>query len=299
LLRRALLLLAIGTCLQLPAAPLSVILARRDLLNNAVQPGALQLVAACLVLAELLRMASSGRELFAAAAALSGAGVALLAPWVWGLELSSRYVLGSWLDGHAGAQFPSTPWLSFFLFGAAISAGWGTRLWREPWRMTLLAALGLGASALCYWQFRSGQRLTALYGPHPFWFTNPMFVVFRVGLVLAWLGVLSAGSGWLARSFAAWPGLGRVLAALSRHSLVAYVVHLSVLYGLPLRSGPGSHYSLLECSIACVAVLCISVLSVLHWERVRAWLMRGLRWTAAWLSAQPPARGAAPRDPLV
>ena len=293
--RRALLLLAIGTVLQLPAAAFWSIVWRRELQSAALQPGALQLVAACLGVAELLRAASSGRaRMFAGLAALLGVSVALISPWVWDIGLSARYVMGSWFDGQTGAQFPLLPWLSFFLCGAAISAYGGARLWREPQLMPLIGGLGLGASALCYALFLSGERLHGLYGQHAFWLTSPLFVVFRAGLVLAWLGVLSRGSDWIVRGFAAWPGVARAVSSLSRHSLVAYVVHLSLLYGLPLR-GSQSPYSLLECSIACAAVLSISVVCVLYWERMRDGL-RALwdRPAADELRALTP-----PRDPLI
>jgi uncharacterized membrane protein len=270
LLRRALMLFAIGTVLQLPAAPLAEIVQRRELLAAALQPAALQLVAACLVLAELLRTNNASR--FAAAAFLMSVTIALLAPWIWNLSISSRYVLGSWIDGQTGAQFPLVPWLAFFLIGAALSALCGASLWRDRTRMPLIGIAGLALSALCYWQFLTGQRLQGLYGAHAFWLTNPMFVVFRAGLVLAWLAVLSAASPLLARSFAAWPALKRLITALSRHSLVAYVVHLSVLYGLPpLRStqGKAPDFTLLECTGICALVLLVSVLSTLNWERLR------------------------------
>jgi uncharacterized membrane protein len=304
LLRRALMLFAIGTILQLPAAPLAEIIQRRELLAAVLQPAALQLVAACLVLAELLRTAKASQ--FAVSALVVSVVVALLAPWIWNISLSSRYLLGSWIDGQTGAQFPLVPWVSFFLIGAAISARFGASLWRKRARMPLIGLLGLALSALCYWQFSSGHRLHSLYGAHPFWLTSPIFVVFRVGLVLAWLAALSAASPLLARSFAAWPSLRRLIAALSRHSLVAYVVHLSMLYGLPLLRGPRAtapHFSLLECTGICALVLLVSVLSVLNWERLRELVTSFARRFPA--TKRPPLSsplappGAAPRDPLV
>jgi hypothetical protein len=296
LLRRALMLLVIGTVLQLPAAAPFQIVQRYDLLAATLQPAALQLVAACLVVAELLRVLTGRR--FAMAAVLVAAVLALVAPWVWKLSLSSRYLLGSWIDGQTGAQFPCVPWLSFFLLGAAVSAVFGASLWRARWRMPLIGLLGLAASALCYWQFLTGERLNAVYGAHAFWLTSPMFVVFRAGLVLAWLGALSAASPLIARSFAAWPGLARLVAVLSRHSLVAYVVHLSVLYGVPplrVQHGVTPHFSLTECSLICALVLFVSMLSVLNWERLRELVVICARR----LSSPLAPRGAAPRDPLV
>jgi uncharacterized membrane protein len=318
MLRRALLLLAIGTCLQLPAAPVASIMQRRDYLISTAQPGALQLVAACLALAELLRSVTQaqGRR-FALAAVSAAALAALAAPWVWQLRLSSQFVLGSWLDGHNGAQFPCLPWISFFLLGAAVSSFWGSRLWREPHWVPLLGLAGLSVSALCYWQFLSGQRLAALYGQHAFWLSNPMYVAFRAGLVLAWLATLSIASPWITRALTATtpraractqffrdPDLGRighghayvehstwvgrVISALSRHSLVAYVVHLSLLYGLPMLHGAHGlqpSYNVYECSLACAFLLSMSVLSVLYWGRLRTFVVNRV-------SSQRPA----PRD---
>jgi uncharacterized membrane protein len=299
MLRRAALLWAIGTVLQLPAADLLDVLQRRDLLAAALQPGALQLVAACLVLAELLRSAVGGhnRVRFAVATGSIGLSVALLAPWIWRLGLSSRLLLGSWLDGQTGAQFPCVPWISFYLLGATIASLWGERLWRERWRVPLLGVFGLCVSALCYGLFLAGERLTLVYGEHAFWFTSPLFSAFRAGLVLAWLGLLSAASAWISRAFAAWPGLAYLIAMLSRHSLVAYVVHLSVLYGVPMLRARG-HYTVLECSAVCAMLLWLSVLSVLHWERARALVASGLRAGQDRLSSPLAPRGAAPRDPL-
>jgi surface polysaccharide O-acyltransferase-like enzyme len=285
MLKRVVTLLVLGTILQLPAANLSAIWSDDSLLSSALQPAALQLIAACLALAELLRVLA--RRSFAALAAVLSAGVALSAPWLWQLQLSEQFLLGSWLDGHTGAQFPIAPWLGYFFLGAAISASWGARAWRERWRASLLGCAGLIASALCLALFLSGQRMHALYGQHPFWLTSPMLFGFRAGLVLAWLGALSAASRVIERGVAALPGVGRVISALSRHSLVAYVVHLWLLYGVPqLRT---LHFSLLECSLICFGVLWLSVLSVLCWERAQL---------LAKLSSRPAPPVAVRRDPL-
>jgi hypothetical protein len=106
-----------------------------------------------------------------------------------------------------------------------------------------------------------------------------MFVSFRAGLVLTWLALLSLASPWIVRVLAEWAVLARVISALSRHSLVAYVVHLSLLYGLPMLRGLHGFrpYDLYECSLACAFVLCVSVLSVLYWDRLRVFVVNLLR----------------------
>jgi hypothetical protein len=72
-----------------------------------------------------------------------------------------------------------------------------------------------------------------------------------------------------------------VISALSRHSLIAYVAHLGLLYGLPLFRARTTHglpgsYDIYDCSLACLLVLGLSIVSVLHWERLRALVEEGL-----------------------
>jgi hypothetical protein len=139
--------------------------------------------------------------------------------------------------------------------------------------MPILGLLGLVCSLLAYGLFLSGVRFSSLYGPHAFWHSNPLFVVFRAGLACAWLGLLTASEVVLVRGFAALPLCARVIRVLAAHSLVAYVVHLVLLYGTPWNAGlarGGAIYDFAETSAAFACVLSITVAATLAWEYWRA-----------------------------
>jgi hypothetical protein len=232
-------------------------------------------MAAGLLSAEGLRALSRTRAGFAAAAASLTGALAFVAPWVWNARSSQSAALGSWLDGQAGSQFPLVPWLCFFFVGAALSAAWGSRLWLRGARvaggvMPVVGIVALASSAACYGLFLSGVRLTALYGEHSFWYSNPLFVVFRTGLALAWLGALSASASWISGAFAALPRCAAVMRALAKHSLIAYVVHLVLLYGTPFNPGlahGGANLGFAATAAACVCVLTLTIASVWAWDR--------------------------------
>lgn len=288
--RRAWLLLAIGTLLQLPRTSLYEVFTRRDLFIGSFQPGALQLVASGLLMAEGLRRLLRTRERFAIVAGTFAVVIGLAAPWIWNLRSSQHFALGSWVDGQAGAQFPLAPWLCFFFVGTAIAAAFGRSLWRQESgspmagtgiarelstgaRMSRVGVAGFAISVVCYVMFLSGVRLTSIYGEHVFWYTSPLFVAFRAGLACAWLGVLTTIESRLARTFAALPRLARPIRALAKHSLVAYVVHLILLYGTPWNAGlarSGPHLGWLETTAAFACVLATTVAVTLAWDHWQA-----------------------------
>jgi uncharacterized membrane protein len=246
LLRRGLELLVIGFLLQVPKAPLSEVLADRATLALAVRVGPLQLVGVCLWLCELLRAVTRTRGRWLAAIGTATAAIALAAPFVWQQHASSQLPLpiGTWLDGYAGSLFPFFPWAAFFLLGVLAAAAIlpalraADRAQRSP--RGLIAALtfgGVAASALAYELFLHGHVLREIYGEHELWNTNPLYVLFRVGAVLAWLGLLCALEPQVRALWQRTPWLERLFSALSKHSLLAYVTHLLVIYGTPLTIG--------------------------------------------------------------
>jgi uncharacterized membrane protein len=275
--RRALQLLALGTLLQLPRTSLYDVFTQRDLFVSSFRPGALQLVASGLLLAEGLRRATKTRLAFGALAAILALSIALVAPLVWNARLSELLALGGWLDGQAGSQFPLVPWLGFFFLGAALAGFFGRSLWlqgcdvpRSRRWMPIVGTAGILVSALGYVAFLRGVRLTSLYGSHSFWYSNPLFFAFRAGLACAWLGLLTASERLLFRTFSALPRVARVIRALAKHSLVAYVVHLVLLYGTPWFPGlarGGPQFGALETIATFACVSCATIGVTIAWER--------------------------------
>ena len=90
--RRALLLLAIGYLLQLPKVPLSELWIRPELLACAARVGPLQLVAACLLLCEAVRGLTRSERSFQLSLLLLALAISIFAPFVWQAHGSSRYV---------------------------------------------------------------------------------------------------------------------------------------------------------------------------------------------------------------
>ena len=262
LVRRALMLLAIGFTLQLPKAPLHEIVADRAMLTAAMRVGPLQLIGVCLLLCEALRVTLRQPWQRAAGAGAAAFAISFTAPWVWQWHASEHgpLPLGAWLDGYSSSLFPFFPWAAFFFFGVAL-AGIVAQL-----HAALLIALGTGAAALAYGLFVRGHLLREIYGEHELWHTSPLYVAFRCGASLAWLGALWMFEHTLRR---AWPKLSP-LDALARGSLVAYVAHLLVLYGSPITSGLvhlGQTLDLLEASAVSFLLCVLTTLIVLGWQR--------------------------------
>jgi hypothetical protein len=260
--RRALMLLAIGFLLQLPNAPLHRIVADRALLTAAMRVGPLQLIGVCLLICEALRVLLRTRGQRAAASGTLAFAISFTAPWVWQWHASEHgpLPLGTWLDGYSSSLFPFFPWAAFFFLGVALAA-LVPRL-----SAARLIAIGVGAAALAYALFVRGHLLRELYGEHELWHTSPLYVAFRSGASLAWLGSL-----WLCE-----PALRRVwrrlpwLDALARGSLVAYVVHLLVLYGPPFTSGwirLGKTLDRFEAGALSFALCVLTTLIVVAWQR--------------------------------
>jgi uncharacterized membrane protein len=260
--RRALMLLAIGFILQLPRAPLHRIVADRALLTAAMRVGPLQLIGVCLLICEALRVLLETPRRRAAVSGGLAFAISFTAPWVWQWHASEHgpLPLGTWLDGYSSSLFPFFPWAAFFFLGVTLAA-LVPRL-----NAARLIAIGAGAAALAYALFVRGHVLRELYGEHELWHTSPLYVAFRSGASLAWLGSLWMFESALRR---AWPRLPW-LDALARGSLVAYVAHLLVLYGSPFTTGlihVGKTLDRVEAGMLSFLLCVLTTLIVVAWQR--------------------------------
>jgi len=283
--KRALILVVLGYLLQLPKAPLSELWSRPDLLACAARVGPLQLVGACLLIAEGLRaMARSGRAFLTLLSAFC-LMVAGAAPFVWQVRASSRVwvPVGTWFDGYAGSLFPFFPWAAFFFMGllASLVPRRARRHSPSSERRTALSVVlgGAALAALAYGMFLHGFVLRSLYGAYELWHTSPLYVLFRASLCFALLGLL-----WLSEPGLQWfwrrhPSVDRVFGVLSRQSLVAYVTHLLVLYGTPITVGLirlGAGLNLVEAALMFLFVLCLTTAISVLWDHfVTSGLLRG------------------------
>jgi uncharacterized membrane protein len=228
-LRRAGLLYALGYYLQLPGGSLNLALASDEAWERSVTVGPLQLTASCILIAiALAHLLGSGRAL--TRACLAWAGLTLLAsPSLWASHASTALpaIVGNWLDGHRGSTFPFFPWSAFFAVGVA-----SVELLQRPSERlggTRLVGVGgvLAALAYAYHLSPAPRTVGALY-----WHAGTPYFVFRLGLCFVLLGALSFATA-KSRDLR----LPLPLAVLARHSLLAYVVHLILLYGSPVSRG--------------------------------------------------------------
>jgi hypothetical protein len=271
-LRRACVLLALGYALQMPRVSWDTLVGHPDALARAVSVGPLQLVGACLLLCESLRGVIGRPRAFFTASGMLAVTLSAVAPWIWNAAYSKQLALPwltAWLDGHTGSLFPFVPWASFFLIGV-VTSGVVVRALARKMQLAIGLCLAGGLSAgLAYTLYASGIRFHGLYGSHEFWHAGPLYLVFRAGLVLSWLGLLCGLEPVCAWLFARFRWIRGCCRALSRHSLVAYVAHLLVLYGTPFSAG--LVYSIAGLELAqgalCFAAVMLFTLSITFlWE---------------------------------
>jgi len=261
--RRYALLVAIGYSLQLPGSSLlKAFEARGETLQILTRVGPLQLIALVLLLCQLAALLLRTAQLHALCTGLAGLVVMLATRSVYQSELSAQLGpgWGSYLDDRFASQYPIFPWASFALFGVA-SAPLLRHVARRGSRLVLGSLL---VCALLYGALQAG-----LFDYDPlFWRTHPSFVLFRLALVLLLLGLLQR-AGDLARR-ATHP----VTAMLARHSLIAYVTHLLLLYGTPFTPSLAHHHgrslSMAQCSAVSAAILLGTLAVVALWD----WLQR-------------------------
>jgi len=283
-LRRYAWLVLLGYALQLPGASLLAALRMRgDELTPVLRVGPLHLIALCLMVCQLTALGIESPRAHAVLAFVLGALVSASSPYVYAASAGQLAgpLLGPWLDASSGSLFPIFPWASFAFFGVA-TGGLLAHRPRELPRSALWISLGLLLTGSAYILFLSGIRLS---DPRWFWHASPLNTAFRIGLVLCLLGVLHrfAGAPTLViasveargarpldslehtacRPRESWTGL------LARHSLLAFVVHLLLLYGTPLTPSLNHHFGLsLDAPQACAvfaAVMLATLLAIRGW----------------------------------
>ncbi|BDU72102.1 heparan-alpha-glucosaminide N-acetyltransferase domain-containing protein [Mesoterricola silvestris] len=235
-------------------------------------------------LARLIR-----RPLAYAAVALALAlGVTLAAPHLWragvadGLWMPIRGLVNGNTDRGVTALFPLFPWFSFAAFGSVLGALYrhyrvlpveGRARWSEGRWLAVLAAAGVVLAAWGTWQ----SRTWLWNGPWSTWEMGRLHnttlpsVAQRVGVICMAGGLL----GWFEAVRGRWPGANVVMAA-SRESLLLYLLHLNLIFGLlladpiRLRTGWGWYQLGWTGTLALTAALiALNLAAGVAWQKVR------------------------------
>ena len=281
-------LLLLGYALQLPGSSLLAALRlRSEDLAPVFRVGPLQLIALCLMLCQLgARLLSSARAHAWCAFAL-GLLVAACAPLVYSAQAGQRAgrLLGPWLDASSGSLFPLFPWASFAFFGVALAGFLSLRERALP-RASVWLTLGTLLAGSAYLMFSLGLRLAE---PAWFWHASPLNVLFRAGLVLALLGLLHGLRSPSEQHAAAAGALAEWTRLLARHSLLAFVVHLLLLYGTPFTPSLHKHFGLrldaFQCSLVFVAIMAITMLLIRAWVALQDGQLLAPSWLRVLLTA--------------
>jgi fucose 4-O-acetylase-like acetyltransferase len=123
----------------------------------------------------------------------------------------------------APSQFPLFPYAAFVLAGTVAGAQLGRQEMSVRRQRTLAWGAGLmAAGALIAWPLRSHVD---------FWGPSPAYVLLRLGGLLLLLRMVE-------RATAMGPRLVRPLALLGHETLLVYVLHLLLLFGGVLGTGP-------------------------------------------------------------
>lgn len=271
-------LLVLGYALQVPGFSMSGAL-RVDLIAREMllRVGPLQLIAVTLGLCQLTLMAVKHRGRFAWLVGATGAAIMICSPWVWNAELSQVVPLpfGTWLDRTHRSSFPLFPWASFVFVGVALAHPLVARDGKlQPGRWLPWTAAGLALSGVCYALYRLKVNP---YGEHDFWNTSPIYTLFRMGAVFAVLGLAaipSPPSGPDAKN--------TLFAVLARRSLVAYVVHLLILYGSPISPSMHKHIgatlALGDTTLVFSVVLALTLVVTVAWDQMHQRRPDTSRW---------------------
>ncbi|HEX4355393.1 MAG TPA: heparan-alpha-glucosaminide N-acetyltransferase domain-containing protein [Polyangiales bacterium] len=199
--------------------------------RNLLRVDVLQCIGASLivlsVIAALRRSRFAGMKLYLVGALIVAALTASVRDRMPGAipEAIAAY-LGQWQptpDQAVIGLFPLFPWLAYALEGAALGLFWGRAESEERVETSAIALCALGAF-IAMITSESWTPIYLLLRDHA-WLTQPLRVVYRMGLVLCLVGVSLA-----VRPRAAVQSLPP-LTVLGRASLLVYWVHLEFAFG--------------------------------------------------------------------
>ena len=252
--RRLLFVLGVGYFLHMPYASLWKTLAAATPAEKAAffACDALQVIAVTQLVVIGLQWLGGAR--WPAVGALVGASVLAAGPFVWASGLSARLPLpiASYLDRSTGSVFPVFPFSAFVLAGTLA----GSTLGRLEPRARRMRALGAGAALLCL-----GIALApVLEGRVDFWGVSPAYALIRLGGLLLLVALVETAS------LRPLPGV-KALGLLGHETLLAYVLHLLLIFGGTFGTGllASWHGSLGFAAALAVIGLMVPVLLAAAW----------------------------------
>jgi hypothetical protein len=197
-------------------------------------------------------------------------------PGVWssGVAGSLPAALGAYLDESRGSRFPVFPYAAFVLAGTLAGAVFGRRDPASRYRLGLPWGAGL---------FAFGALLALLLaGRVPFWGPSPAYSLMRLGSLLLLLLAVEVACR------RAGPAL-RALALLGHETLLVYVLHLLLLYGGVVATGPltavAGRLGFTGASAVLLGMLPVLYAAALAWRRFKERAPREAALAVAFVTA--------------
>ncbi len=185
--------------------------------------------------------------------------------------------------------FPIFPWMGLAFLGLALGFVIGSH-WAKKHEVTMAAIAGLLGVALFFGTSYVVSGLTALglqvypTESYDFWHTSVDFFVIRFGLVLMvlWIAFAWCRWGWGARPIFGERFTVRPLISLGQNSMMVYVVHIEMVYGLftilkpRAATVPQASMGLFVIFLAMLVMTKTRFAMRGRWKEVPAWVGLGL-----------------------
>jgi uncharacterized membrane protein len=234
------------------------------------QVDVLQCIGITLIAMQLLALVARTPQRYAIACVAIGSAIVLSTPLTWSASWSHLPGFASaYLNGNSGSLFPLFPWAGYVFIGASLGYLFITQSSSTSIRVTLIVA------AIALLAGNALQRMQwSLYGPIDYWKTSPNLFLIRWGAICLLMTAITAFLRW-------FPVRSLPLAQrLASESLIAYMVHIAILYGtswsVGLRQTMGESLNPLQTFLFIILMIVVSCAIAIGWN-ISKQKVKGLR----------------------
>jgi uncharacterized membrane protein len=267
--RRMGFILLVAYFMHLPDFGLRKFLAPHDqaFWKHAFQVDILQCIVVSLLAINVLILLTRRREVFFWAAAAAGVAAAVITPWTWAQDFTTRLplFLAMFLNPHGVSLFPLFPWISFVLAGSCVGHLFLNSIEKRADAGLMRWAFYFGAAAIAFGWLARTVPLFHAWNPG-YYKTSPLYVLVRLGCV----AVLCAGLYAMEKRFDWVPGGIRLA---GQESLLVYTLHLMLIFGVLRGKGVAAVLGLeagyAACFLMSVAIIILMLGLAALWHRLK------------------------------
>ncbi len=229
-------------------------------LQSWYQVDVLQCIGITLIAMQLLALVARTPQRYAIACVAIGTSIVFVTPLTWSASWNHFPGFASaYLNGNSGSLFPLFPWAGYVFMGASLGYLFTTQPSSTTIRVTTIGAVIaiLAGNVL--------QRMPwSLYGPIDYWKTSPNLFLIRWGAICLIMTAIGTVLRW-------FPIRSLPLAQrLASESLIAYIVHIAILYGtswtIGLRQTMGESLNPSQTMMFIVLMIAVSCMIAIGWN---------------------------------